>query len=315
MEDRAVKSMAMAFFVIVCLVCVAAPRAFADGDVCSDNEIQAAEGGLKKAEAAEKAGKIKDAYNAATQSSHSIDCAKDAYKRRGGIIERTSRKLGAQAENAGRFGEAFEYYYKPYSMGRSDYTLIDADRAMLKHAKAAPESYKTVSEAVAYFEQREGKPHLKEAHALARSAGDKALAKEEKNFLARKDSLEDLSKARQWFGLSGEAQRASERAVQRGGAMFAEDSVKSLERAISYYEFADDRERVQKVRDKASNLGDAYLKKGDKKMAARYYEVAGLNDKASELEKAVEEEKEKAEGKRQEKFKKGQQSLEKELGF
>ena len=309
------KSLAIALLVSAGLAGLVATPAFADGDVCSAIDILAAEGGLKKAEAAEKAGKIKDAYNAATQSIQLIDCAKDGYKRRDGIIERASRKLGAQAEKAGRFGEAFEYYYKPYSMGRADYPLVDADRAMLMRAKAAPESYKTASEAAAYFDRREGKPHLKEVQALARSVGDKALANEEKNFSMRKDSLDDLRKAGEWLGLSGEAQRARERASQRGGAMFAEDSLKSLERAIAYYEFADDRERVQKVRDKARNLGDAYLKKGDKKMAARYYEVAGLNDKASELEEAVDEEKRKVEGKRQEKFKEGQQSLEKELGF
>jgi hypothetical protein len=306
-----VKSLAIALLVSAGLAGLVATPAFADGDVCSAIDILAAEGGLKKAEAAEKAGKIKDAYNAATQSNQLIDCAKGGYNRRGGIVERTSKKLGAQAEKAGRFGEAFEYYYKPYSMGRADYPLVDADRAMLMRAKAAPESYKTASEAAAYFDRREGKPHLKEVQALARSVGDKALANEEKNFSMRKDSLDDLRKAGEWLGLSGEAQRARERASQRGGAMFAEDSLKSLERAIAYYGSLTTGTR-QKVR---GPLGDAYLKKGDKKMAARYYEVAGLNDKASELEEAVDEEKRKVEGKRQEKFKEGQQSLEKELGF
>lgn len=309
------RSMAIVFFVIVGLAGLVAPPAFADGDVCSAEETMAAEGALKKAEAAEKAGRTKDAYYAATQSITLIDCAKDGYKRRDGIVERTSKKLGAEAEKAGRSAEAFEYYYKPYSMGRADYPLADADRAMLKHARANPDSYKIVSEAVAYFDRREGKPDLREVQALARSAGDKALAKEEKNFSARKDSLDDLGKAVEWLALAGEAQRARERAGQRGGALLAEDSLRDLERAISYYEFADDKFHVQEVKDKARHLGDAYLKKGEKKMAAGYYGLAGLNEKASELEKAVGEEKEKAEGRRQEKFKEGQQSLEKELGF
>lgn len=297
-------------FVALALAGMTAPAAFADGEMCSESDKSRAEGALRKAEEAEKAGRNKDAYQTATSSFGEPACAANGYKRRDGLIERTSKKLGAEAEKAGRFGEAFDYYSAPYQR-RVDYPLGDADRAMLKYAKANPDNYKVVSKAAGYFDQREGKPNLKEVRALAKSSGEKMLAKEEKTFAARKDSLGDLQKAREWLDLAGEAKRASARAEQRGDTLLAEGSFRSVELAFSYYDFADNPKKTNAAKDRARKLGDAAARKGDHGLAAKFYDLSGDEAKAA----AVEKQKEKTETIRKDKFKKDQKSLEKELGL
>jgi hypothetical protein len=159
---------------------------------------------------------------------------------------------------------------------------------------------------------------------IATKQGEKFLADEDKIFNARKtslaaknESLAELNKARDWLGLFGQEKLANDRAIKRGDTLLADDSRKSLELAISYYEFPYNHkeENIQKVKDKARRLGDAHLKKGEKKIAAEYYQIAGLGEKASQLEEAHEAEKAKAETKRQGRFKQDQKSLEKELGL
>jgi hypothetical protein len=280
------------------------------GDVCTAAQIQSAEGALKKAEEAERAGRTKDAYAVVDGGIPAIDCAKNGYARREGLIERTSKKLGAEAEKGGRFGEAHEYFIAP-ARGRTDYPLADADRAMLKHAKASPDDYKVVSRAVGYFERREGKPNLKEVQALARNGGDRMLAKEEKTFAARKDSLDDLQKAREWFRLTGEEKRASARAEQRGDALLAEGTARSIETAMQYYHFAGNKGKEKQAQDRARRLGEEAARKGDHGLAARFYALSGDQSRAA----AVEKQKEQAEAKRQQQFKQDQKALEKELGL
>lgn len=293
------------------IVCWTAPAVYADGETCSANETRIADGMLRKAEEAEKAGRFQEAYKAATRSIPSIHCAGNGYKRRDGLIERTSRKLGAEAEKAGRFGEAFEYYSAPERHGRLDSDRGNADRVMLKHAEASPDDYRVVSKAADYFAQRDLSSSLKEVQAIARRGGDKMLAKEEKTFAAHKDSLDDLGKARQWLDLAGETNRANARAGKRGDALLAEGSFRSVERAFSYYHFAENPKKLESAKDRARALGDRHAGKGDHDLAAKFYALSGDEAQAA----AAEKQKKKAETKRQGRFKKDQKSLEKELGF
>jgi hypothetical protein len=304
------RSIATVSFAIIVVAALSAPAAFADGEGCSASEKREAEGALRKAEEAEKAGKYKDAYKFATSSFGEPGCATNGYKRREGLVERTSKKLGAEAEKAGRFGEAFKYYYAPYSY-RTTYSLADADRAMLKHVKANPDDYKAASQAVDYFKGREGTPHLQEVRASAKRAGDRMLAKEEKTFAARKDSLADLQKAKEWLELAGEGKRANTRAVQRGDTLLAEGGIRSMELAFQYYDFARDKQKLESAKSRARKLGDDAAAKGDHGLAAKFYELSGDKSRV----KAAEKQKEKTETQRQDQFKKDQKSLEKELGL
>lgn len=336
---------------------------FADSGECVPNAKSQREGEeyVKKAEAAEKAGRFRDAYVATTKWGPCFYSDSAPEKRYYALRRRAGIKLGEEAEGKGRFAEAYKYY---------DEALygIAADRAQMKMATAKPGDFRTVQSVVHYlrstqevlkrdvpsemkslsFDQARSlaaahyhskddaytldperiarlkavSGYLGKLQMIATKEGEKYLADEDKIFVARKksvtakgDSLDELKKARDWFGLFAQEKRANERAVRRGDALSADDSRRSLELAVSYYQFARNDAAEGKVRDKARRLGDAHLKKGEKKIAADYYQLAGLGDKAAQLEEAHAAEKEKAEGKRQEKFKKDQKSLEKELGL
>lgn len=305
------RRMARCCIVAVGVGVIVAPAALADGEGCSAAETKTADGILRRAEEAEKAGNTKDAYRAASGSIPAIHCAGDGYRRRDGIAERTSRKLGAEAEKSGRFGEAHQYFITPYRMGRADYSLSDADRTMLKHAKANPGNYDAVSEAASYFSRREIASSLKEVRGIAKISGDKLLAQEEKSFASNRHSLDTLGKARDWLEIAGEGKRANARATQRGDSLLGNETVTSLELAIQYYNFADDKRGEKKAQELARKLGDAAARKGDHGLAGRFYELSGDQAKAA----AAEQQKEKAEVKRQGQFKQDQKSLEKELGL
>jgi hypothetical protein len=311
MEADTMRLRTLFFFIAIGLLTLYAPAAFADGEVCSAVEKKEADATLKKAEDAERAGRTKDAYAIATGTIPFFDCAPHAYKRRDGIIERTSRKLGEEAEKAGRFGDAFEYFSAPHRHISTDHDLSAAERVMFEYANANPDSYKAVSQAVSYFNSREGTPHLKEVRALAKRGGDKMLAKEENAFAARKDSLDELQQAKEWFDLAGEGKQAEARAEQRGDSLLAEGSVRSVERAFSYFDFAHNRTKLNSAKARARKLGDDAASKGDHGLATKFYELSGDKVKAG----AVEKQKEKTESQRQDKFKKEQESLEKELGL
>jgi hypothetical protein len=272
-----------------------------------------------------------------------------------GVIRKSSLKLGEQAEKKGELIQAFKYYeyFHGVAADRVQMKIATRKPGDFKSVQAGVfylrSEQKLLSEAIARNEKTGDAPwgisqgsvdamdpnrvarlkaigvHLGKLKAIATKQGEKFLADEDKIFRARKTSLmakgdtfAELNKARDWLRLFALEGRVNERAVKRGDTLMADDSRKSLELAISYYQFPydDSRDkRVQKVRDKARRLGDAHLKKGEKKLAADYYSLAGLGEKASKLEEANEAEKEKAETKRQSKFKKDQKSLEKELGF
>jgi hypothetical protein len=202
----------------------------------------------------------------------------------------------------------------------------DVDKAHL----AAMNRFTSVDDADAMDPNRDARlkaiaGYLSTLQGIATKQGEKYLADEDKVFNARKttmmakgDTLAELNKARDWLGLFGQEKLANDRAVKRGDTLLADDSRNSLRLASSYYTFPHDdlgEKRAQKVKDKARSLGDAHLKKGEKIIAAEYYQIAGLNDKASQLQESHEAEKAKAETKRQGQFKQDQKSLEKELGL
>ena len=350
------------FFFVALALAGMTTSVLADSE-CVPNAKSQAEGEeyLKKAEAAEKAGRIKDAYDATSKWSPCFYDASPAEKRFWALRRRTGLKLGEEAERKGHFVEAFKYYDE-HLYG------IAADRVQMKMAVAKPGDFKTVQGVVGYFRStqenlkrdapqdiksmsfdkaRDQVPihlrskddaytldpdrnarlkavsgYLGKLQAIATKEGEKYLADEDRIFskrktsvMAKSDSLSELKKAKDWLGLFGQEKRANDRAVKRGDTLLADDSRKSLELAISYYGLAGNENKERKVRDKARGLGDAHLRKGEKKIAADYYHLAGLDDKASQLEEANEAEKEKTEAKRQDKFKKDQKSLEKELGF
>jgi hypothetical protein len=332
------KTKSHVFVFVISMVMLPVSSALADAEECQPTPAtqKAAEAHLKKAEGMEKAGKFKQAFDATMQT----PCYKEGSAVEKGFLalrKRVAKKLGEAAEKKGQYDEAYEYFY-------NNQFGVEMDRVVYRKAAAKPDDFARVQKAVNYLRgtQEDLKNpnyswstlpdrgarmkaipgYLDKLRSISIKNGNKYLADDEQIFKARNtslaaksDSLSELSKARDWLGLFGQSKLANDRALQHGDALAAKDTRTLLRLAISYYQFAGNEQRDKKVKEKARRLGDASLKKGDKKVAAEFYAIAGMGDKSSQLEESYAKEKEKAESKRQDKFKKDQDSLEKELGM
>jgi hypothetical protein len=149
------------------------------------------------------------------------------------------------------------------------------------------------------------------------------------------ESLKHLGTAREWYDLFGDpkANTMAERAGQRGDTMMKDERPRSYTSAMRYYELGALSEKLKTLTAQANKLGDAAAKKGELAAAVEYYEIGhsqtGENDaKINELQARLAKEGEQKEQarqkamkemhkdeKQQQDFKKGQQDLEKELGF
>lgn len=233
-------------------------------------------------------------------------------------------------ENAGAFQwfETIENY-------------ADADRVMMKLVRFKPENIETFKLALSHFslreirENRQNSNCLKELEAIASKNGDTALEKEEKEF-NRKEiivaeggpvdrSINQLNIANEWFSFFEDIKekKVIERAEKRGDSLYADDEEpQSLNEAIEYYSLSNNEEKIKKVMDKANRCGDIYAKKNELMKALIYYEIAKNEAKIKEITGALEKESKKDENmfmlkdtKQQEKFKKEQDDLEKDLGL
>ena len=207
-------------------------------------------------------------------------------------------------------------------------------RDLEKQAKSNPGD-KALQEKIGY---------LKELEKIALRNIDEELVQEEKAFNKKEmpfeqknkpvmESREHLIVARDWYNLFSDLKqnKAVERAEKRGDTLTKDEKPQSLANAKDYYRLADDDPKVRKVTDQANRLGDAHAKKGDYATAVAYYYISdtGENEaKINEMESRLEKENEKKEQEKQKaiqemtkdknkqkEFKKGQEELEKELGF
>jgi hypothetical protein len=309
---------------------------YQSGDsICYELDVKEANDFLNKMEAAEKAGKLKEAFDAAIGVAPGC-MPENGWDRMNDIIASTYKPLGQQAEKAGRFYQAHKYYISPYDRFfrpnlrywdrmKQSYLLADAHRTMLAHAKGNRDDHKIVQEAIYYFRSHDvDPPELMEAYDLAMQGGDKLLAKEEKDYAARRyeAALEDLKESKRWFELAGDdAQRSEARAKQRGEALLAENAYESIERGFEYF-YNFNSLSLDTARARAGKLGDEAERKGDYALAERFYSLSGENEKQNAMSRLIEEteeqkerQQEDTESKRLEKFNDDQKSLEKELGL
>jgi D-alanyl-D-alanine dipeptidase len=152
---------------------------------------------------------------------------------------------------------------------------------------------------------------------LAAKNADLELADEDKAFAARKESFDELGKARDWLYLVGEtaAKKLRERAERRGDTLLQEDTFRHLKSAKRYFGMAEAKSKEQALQDKALRLAQTHEKQGEIAQARDFYHLAGAGAKGDELEKRAEAQHEKSEEKRQKQFKQEQGDLEKELGM
>lgn len=282
--------------------------AFAD-DICEGGEAakDKADAQLKQAEDLEKAGRARDAYNAAAKVDQ--DCV-SKYAGPSDVRKRTAKIIAAEEEKKARFKEAFQWYEIAQSPA-------DAGRMQRKLVESKPDDINTVAAAIGFFARMPDAVQEKDMRAHALKNVDKALATEEKRFaLIDRDSLGELGRAKHWAYYAGTGEsRAKERAEKRGDTLLAEEPRRLLELALKYYAFAEKRDKEQKVRDKARALAERAVSKGEAELAAAYYEVAGDSAKAIAIQKQHEQKAQQTEEVRKKSFEKEQDQLEKELGL
>ena len=293
--------------VLAMMFTVYLPIALADG--CRTEDERAAAAQMRKAEESERAGRLKEAYEAAGKID-SMCLAGDGYKRHEAMRKRVGLQLGQQEEKQGRLAAAFDWYQR----SRND---VDADRIKMKQANASPRDRNVVSNAIDHFKYRNNDARVAELRQLAAKNADLELANEEKAFAARKESFDELGKARDWFFLVGEsaAKKVRERAERRGDTLFKEDTSRHLENAKRYFGVAEAKPKQKALQDKALRLAQEHEKKGEITQARDFYHLAGASAKGNELEKRSEAQHKKSEEKRQKQFTKDQDKLEKELGL
>jgi hypothetical protein len=286
---------------------VAAQCALADG--CAADEEKAAAANMKKAEDADRAGRLKEAY-AALGKVDSMCLGRDAGKRHESMRKRIGLQLGQQEEKQNRLGAAFDWYN---TSGNGD----EADRVKMKQVNATPRDRNLVSGAIDHFKRKNNDARVAELRQLAAKNADLELAAEEKAFAARKESLDELGHARDWYQYVGDgaAKKARDRAEQRGDALLKEDTVRHLENAKRYFNFADAKQKEKTLKDKAMRLAQEHEKKGEINQAASFYSLADASAQGNALQKRADAEHQKGEEKRQKKFSKDQGDLEKQLGL
>jgi hypothetical protein len=279
--------------------------ALADSE-CTPADDKAGAAQLKKAENNERAGKWKEAYQAASKLG---DCLPDGgYQRQQAMLKRVGLQLGQQEEKQGRLAASFDWY-------KGSHNDAEADRVKMKQVNASPRDRQLVSDAISYFGGNSAR--VAELRQLAAKNGDLELANEEKAFAARKESFDELEKAKDWFYLVGESstKKIRDRAEQRGEILAKEDILRHLENAKRYFDIAEAKQKGKALQDKALRLAQEHEKKGEVNQAKDFYSLAGASAKGNELQERSEAQHKKSEEKRQKQFKKGQGDLEKELGL
>jgi len=304
-----------------------------------------------KAVAAEKRGELTEAFEDYAKARDESGCdGKNPIsgEAKAGCM-RIAKTMSDQEEKKGNL-------YKSVELGKgagafqwleAAESFADADRMMMNMIKRKPEDIEIFKIAVGHFRGREERSedlqksygfkadlsYLRELEVTASNNGDNALNKEEKEFSKNvidlggtnvDRSLRQLLNASQWFAFfkNAKEKQVIERAEKRGDNFYADDNQpKSLEEAIRYYEIANDKGKINKVKDKAGRLAANAEKEGIFLRAVHYYNISGNHDKAERLEKSVQERRMKLEEdmlkdeNQKKKFRKEQEDLEKELGM
>ena len=283
----------------------AAQFTLADGCRPEDEKVAAAQ--MKKAEASERAGKLKEAYEAMGKIDSMCLASDKQYE---AMRKRIGLQLGQQEEKQGRLAVAFDWY-------KNSGNEAEADRVKMKQVNTTPRDRNVVSNAIDHFRYRNNDTRVAELRQLAAKNADLELANEEKAFAARKESFDELGSAKDWFYLvsEGAAKKARERAERRGDALAKEDTFRHLENAKRYFDMAEAKQKEKALKDKALRLAQEHEKKGEITQATNFYGLADASAKGNALQERAEAQHKKSEEKRQKQFNKEQGDLEKQLGL
>lgn len=290
------------------LLALPAPSAWADGYVCSQAEIAAANAEMRKAEGLANAGNGRAAFDKV--SSEAVGCYGDGLKMQA-LRKRAAHLVAGDFEKKGRFDDAFSWY------GTAE-SVPDAGRMQRKLVEAKPQDTNVVAYAVSFFKEQNDPVQEKAMRGVAAQNIERLLATEQQQFvgISRMTTTQYLGEASNWarIALTGQ-DRIKARQLQRGDTLALATSARELEGAINFYEQASANDRAAKVRARARTLADANLKKGETISASALYGVAGDHDKAETVAQAGAAKTAQDEEARKKQFKKEQEDLEKELGL
>lgn len=281
----------------------------AQADGCSSEDQKIAAMQMKKADDYERAGKLQEAYETAGKVD-GMCLPGDGDRRQNDMRKRIGQQLGRQEEKQGRLDKAFDWY-------KDAHDDADADRIKMKQVSTSSHDRNVVSGAIDYFKSRNNNSRVSELRQLAAQNADLELSGEEKAFAARKESFDELGRARDWLYLVSDSavKKALDRALQRGDTLAKEDIYRHLENAKHYFSIADAKQKIKSLQEKALKLAQQHEKKGEISQARDFYGLAGASDKGNSLEERAEAQHKKSEEKRKKQFNKGQDDLEKELGM
>lgn len=292
-----------------------------DGSSCTDEDFKRGVANIAKAKELEQGGNYRQSYEtlkgaACLWATDDDKTFREKLREVEAIQKRLYKELGDETEKKGQLQEAFDWYRKGESYKG------DEERVMMKMAKAKPDDFATIKTAFDYFEGNHMADSLKTIRMMAVRNAKPWLDKEDKQFGSKQSEIYgkafgSLEQARKWlaFAEAPENRMAAERAEKRGDGMASQTTPYFLKEMIRYYNFAGKPEKIKSVQGRAKKLGDEAKGKGESDLAVDYYHIAGLNNEAHDLQKHAEAQQRKDEGKRQQKFKKDQDSLEKELGM
>jgi hypothetical protein len=214
----------------------------------------------------------------------------------------------------------------------------EADRVLVQRVRSKPQDLQAFTLAHGYLGGKGSRGDspppvpglLRELEGVAEKNGDALLREEEKASAEMLRAaipmpdrvLERLHQARAWLAfVPGKEDKAAARAVQRGDQLAASEAPVWLQGAVAFYDFAEAGAKVAALRDRAHRLGEAAAKAGNHGAARRYFEIAGADDKAAEMELLQEQKREASpllrekDDKARADFEKGKEALEKELDF
>lgn len=295
--------------ILICIlfsVCgLTTASAWAD-ELCPDpTKKAAAQAQLAHAQTLQAAGKLREAYDAASKIE--LDCAPPNAD---GLKKKIASGIALEAERNGKLNEAVEWHERAGDTSA-------ASRAISKIVSEKSDDMKAVGRAIDFYHAHDDKTQEQAMRTLALKNVDKALAAEARNFSTPlKGSLGDLRQAQEWtFYAQAGQDRVRARATERGDVLAKEDSRASLKKAMDYYFVAEVKEGMARVKAKAAGIGKQAEAKGELEVAAEYYQIADEGAKASAVSAQAEASKQKAEESRKKTFKKDQGDLEKALGF
>jgi hypothetical protein len=274
-------------------------------EVCSAEELRAANAAAARAKSAEAAGDLRQALQH-LQSSDVRLCS-DAGDQE---FKRVARLLGAQSEKSGRLKEAYDYF----EVGSHH---EDAKRAGLAHFHANPRDRQWAGDLLGFMSRNNFADGVAEIQRHARAQAVALLAQEDKSFAIREPHTELLTDATDWLWVAGDSDAADvkRRALQRADQFAALDYHYALEQALRYYERAGNRDKQTTVRAKAKQLA-AGLASGDNwGQAVELYLLADDERSAEDLRSRRSASAAATEAARKEVFDKDTDDLEKELGL